>query len=1491
MFKKVSVYIKQKTMIGKKTFFFMSFLICSLTITAQQLTTQISNTDSSPTLILTPKSFHVSQPVRDMPVCDDLSTFDGFIVPKDGHNTSATMSDKRTRKLNHLKSAGKSSTQTDPLLSNSYQALHETQTRAPLTSFEGIGANVSPPDPSMAVGPNHIVTMENGVWAVYDKNGTIASSFPKPLNQPLSGPNHADNAGDPVVMYDREADRWFISQFQLSGSASLSDDVFLIGISVTPDPTGAYYVYEYELGAGNDYPHYGVWGDSYVTAGNFTGAQKVYTFNRTKMLAGDSSAEIAGFSPASLGASGFAAPIPVHSEAAGAATGAIKIVYYQDDAFSGVSSDHIGMWNIDMDWSDINSSSISAKIEIPTAAFDAAIAGGFANLQQPGTSQRIDAIVGAVMNMSHWYKFDTYESILLNWVVEITNGSQISGIRWVELRSTNNGGSWSVYQEGTFTDPTGNDSVFMGCIAMDKQGNIGLGYTKTGAATYPSLYYTGRMASDPLGTMTVAEDLVIAGSTVTTNDRYGDYGQGVRDPSDDLTFWVTSEYSGAPDKKVRVYSFKLGTDYDDNVAITAITNPVSGAGLSSTQTVTVTIANTGLNAQSNIPLQLSLDGTLVASEVFTGSISGGSSTSYSFTQTIDVSTIGQDYTIEACTNLSGDQETTNDCFTANVSNLVGIDLTVTAIIDPKTNVGLTSTEDITFTLENIGGQDQSNIPISFTIDGGTPINANYSGPLNAGEVINLTLAGVADVSVTGAHTICVTINQLGDQDTSNDLFCVNLINMDCTGAATTSGSTACSSDGIKRFILGSIDVDDGGSGCNTENDAGIVGYANRTYLSTDLDRASGENTHLLQAQTNWGTQNLSAWIDFNDNGVFESTELLINQAYTIEDQLEDFDLVIPTNATLGAHILRLKSFDNSASGDPTNPCGDVAYGEIHDYTVNIIDSNYISWIGVANTSWNNTLNWSTGVIPTSSDIVVIDGTFNNEPSIASSTNATAKSVTVAAGNTLTIDETSSLTVSGDFTNSGTVTLNSTEDDFSSLIVTGTAIGNIVYNRYVNSYDTNALGGGWDLIGAPAGMTISAFIAANGEAGSDVIKVLGTNYAFSQYDNATGQWNRYATASQIGSFEAGQGYSMATNAGDGATVAFTGAMQTTTQSINVINNDGLNNVGIRWNLVSNPFPSYINGNTAAEAVNNFMDVNSGVIDGSFLGVYGWNGSSYTTYNNTSDAFSIAPGQGFWVAAANTVDTPLDFTTAMRTTTGSGDFVAGPQPLVYKLELKLFNGETPKAATKFYFRDGLSLDLDPGYDAGAYNQSTKLSTRLPQGSQEFAFEINAMGIDALQNTRVPLEIRQNAGQEFSVSIADMELPQDIYVYLEDTLNGTLTSLKEGDFELTAQSDISGADRFFIVFKDNSVLSSGDTLGINALNVYKANTDSFVTITGISLELGQLNATIYNILGQTVREKALNPTTATQTISTQGLVSGVYIVQLRSGNQIFIKNIIIE
>ncbi|MGK0385575.1 MAG: chitodextrinase [Patiriisocius sp.] len=615
--------MKKSLLTLKNQIAFIAIMLCASLAIAQNTNESSAPADytpsENPTLILTPTNFFVSPPVRDLPVCDDLSTFDGFIVPKDGANTSHDLSDKRKRKLAALNAAGASSSSIDPKMQLDIAPAQSNLNRAPIVSFDDVSNQSAPPDPSMAVGPNHVVTMQNGVWAVYDKSGNIAAGFPKTLNDPLSGPNHSDNAGDPVVMYDREADRWFISQFQLSGNQSLSDNVFLVGISTTPDPTGAYNVYEYELGAGNDYPHYGIWGDTYVTAGNFTGAQKVYTFNRNKMLAGDATAEIAGFSPANLSTGGFAAPIPVHSEAAGAATGDIKIVFYQDDAFSGVNSDHIGLWNIDMDWTNattINNSTISNKVEIPTAAFDAAIAGGFANIAQPGTNQRIDAIVGAVMNMSHWYKFPTHESILLNWVVEIQDGTQKSGIRWVELRSTNGGNTWSVYQEGTFTDPAATtvaqkESVFMGCISMDSLGNIGLGYTKSGTNTFPSLYYTGRMNGDPLGTMTVPEELAVAGTTsVTSNDRYGDYGQGVRDPSDDLTFWVTSEYSGDPgfNRKSRVYSYKLQAGPPDTEVPTDPTNLIASSITSNAATLNW---NASTDNVSVAQYTVSVDGTVV----------------------------------------------------------------------------------------------------------------------------------------------------------------------------------------------------------------------------------------------------------------------------------------------------------------------------------------------------------------------------------------------------------------------------------------------------------------------------------------------------------------------------------------------------------------------------------------------------------------------------------------------------------------------------------------------------------------------------------------------------------------------------------------------------------------------------------------------------------------------------------------------------------------
>ena len=861
---------------------------------------------------------------------EDNAKLTGKVIPKNG----ITLSSKRKSKLDWINSAGKSPTSLDPYYKpgNLKNTTHNAPERAPIVSFEGLGLDVSPPDPSVAVGPNHVVLMENGQWAVYDKTGTMASGFPKNLGDPLGG----GNEGDPVVIYDREADRWFISQFQdpLQTTAQ-----FIIAISQTPDPTGTYYVYNFSPGHGNDYPHYGIWGDSYVVAGNFDGNSKIKAFNRTKMLAGDNTAEMVAFTPPGLAGTGFIAPMPVHSEAAGAATGPAKVLYYQDDAFSGVSTDHIGLWNLTMDWANTSNSTISNKIQIPTIQpFDAVFAGGFAVIAQPGTSQRIDVIMGAIMNMSQWYKFPNHESIILNWAVEVNDGSQVSGIRWVELRSTDNGTSWSIYKEGTFTDPTGNEAVWMGCMSMDKQGNIGMGYTKSGTITRPSIYYTGLMANESVMGNSVGENLVMAGTTVCVNERYGDYGQAIRDPNDDLTFWVTSEYSGGPDKKVRVYSFKIGNNFTNDVGISAINTPNSGSGLTATEAVQVTIKNFGTASQSNIPVELKLGGSTIVTETYTGTIAAGATATFNMVATVDLSTVGSTYNLEACTTLAGDENVNNNCTSKAVQHVLGDDVGVIAITAPNSGSGLGATETITITVRNFGGNSQSNIPVQFTINGGTPVSGTVPGPIASGATENYNFPTTADLSANGSYNICAKTSLVGDQLLTNDETCKIVNKISCLPATT----NLCNADGIKQFELGTISVDDGADGCNTEGTGSPQGFADRTHLTTDLERSTGNNIHTLKARYNYdgGTDiKLSAWIDFNDNGTFETSERLINDAtFSAFGSLADFTLTIPTTANLGSHRMRVRAGDSTGNpGAINDPCSNLEYGETQDYTVNVID--------------------------------------------------------------------------------------------------------------------------------------------------------------------------------------------------------------------------------------------------------------------------------------------------------------------------------------------------------------------------------------------------------------------------------------------------------------------------------------------------------------------------------------------------------------------------
>ena len=291
-------------------------------------------------------------------------------------------------------------------------------------------------------------------------------------------------------------------------------------------------------------------------------------------------------------------------------------------------------------------------------------------------------------------------------------------------------------------------------------------------------------------------------------------------------------------------------------------------------------------------------------------------------------------------------------------------------------------------------------------------------------------------------------------------------------------------------------------------------------------------------------------------------------------------------------------------------------------------------------------------------------------------------LTVKSGSSITIEKTSYIKVPGNFSNSGAVTLNSDSDEFSSIIVSGTATGNIIYNRYVNQVGT----GEWDLIGSPvSGLTINSFITETSNASA--IARNGSLYAVGSYDNFSDTWTN-ATTTTTGSLNLGQGFQMAT-ASDG-TLAFTGTVTTKNQTNAIQNNDAANSdVGKRRNLVANPFPSYITGNIAAHATNNFITINTLKLDDSFEAVYGHDadGTDYTIYNQISNTpLNITQGQAFFIAA--------------KTTNTS-----------YAFDLEMYNN-TSLIGT------------------------TPISSRLVEEEQGINFSINAMGIVHMNSTTIPL-----------------------------------------------------------------------------------------------------------------------------------------------------------
>ena len=419
----------------------------------------------------------------------------------------------------------------------------------------GFSPDAAPPDTNGAVGATQYVQWVNESFAVFNKStSAIVAGFPKAGNSiwaGFGGGCETNNDGDPIVQYDKAAGRWVLTQFSVSTTPFLQ----CVAVSTTSDATGTYnrYVFSY----GNqfpDYPKLGVWPDGYYISYNiFNGpsfaGSKVCAFDRAKMLAGMAatqecfqlSTSFGGLLPSDLDGS---TPPPAGSP----------------NFFVNFGTNKLNLWKFHADFATPANATFTGPTAIPVATFNAACSGGGACVPQPGTNQKLDSLGDRLMYRLAYRNRTGVESLVVNQSVAVGSSkrNQVTSVRWYELR--NPGGTPSVFQQGTLGTADGIHR-WMGSIAMDKVGNIALGYSASSGSVRPSIRYTGRLPTDLLGTMATENILQIgAGSQTSGLNRWGDYSAITVDPVDDCTFWYTNEYlklNGSFNWSTRIGSFKF----------------------------------------------------------------------------------------------------------------------------------------------------------------------------------------------------------------------------------------------------------------------------------------------------------------------------------------------------------------------------------------------------------------------------------------------------------------------------------------------------------------------------------------------------------------------------------------------------------------------------------------------------------------------------------------------------------------------------------------------------------------------------------------------------------------------------------------------------------------------------------------------------------------------------------------------------------------------
>ncbi|WP_456438100.1 M14 family zinc carboxypeptidase [Psychroserpens sp.] len=655
---------------------------------------------------------------------------------------------------------------------------------------------------------------------------------------------------------------------------------------------------------------------------------------------------------------------------------------------------------------------------------------------------------------------------------------------------------------------------------------------------------------------------------------------------------------------------------------------------------------------------------------------------------------------------------------------------------------------------------------------------------------------------------------------------------------------------------------------NTSTGDNYTDYSSDTNLITTLTQ---NQQYTITLTPHWNNtvyaEQYKVWIDFNNNGDFtdsgeevlsKSTNNSVSNGVTVTETF-----TIPSNIAFGTTKMRIIMKD----GNIANPCISYTYGEVEDYTVNLA----FDGLMYSNSTWTpNAPNGTTS----SENVLILNGIYD-----VNSTDISMNNLTVNPGATITIDKAFNATVAGNIVNNGEFVLNSDSNEFSSLMANGSVTGDVKYNRHVAS---NADGN--DIISPPvSGESFTSFISNN----SNILANSGqTIYLFGPFEKPTNDYQLFSNV-ETANLEAAKGYRTAST--DDGTFTFTGTVTTGSLTVPIVK------TGVeyaKWNLIGNPYTTYIK-------LEDFLLANLNELDPNTVAVYGYdadptnNGSLWTIWNMAySDANPnslIAPGQGFFVSSKDG-GSNVSFTPSMRSTGSTDDFIAGriADNNLSHFVIKMISTNNV-SGTDIYFKDNGTLGLDIGYDAELFEEepsSYSIYSELTEANQDLNMAIQTVGFNDVNGaTLIPVGINLLQGRQVVISMETSNLEYN--VYFEDTLTNTTILLNTSDYNLTADTDLLGTGRFYLRFEAEtlSVLDSN----LNDILIYNNSDSKEIIVNGQLTD--DTSFILYDIQGREIIRTNLDINNTINLIDASNYSKGVYLVQLINRTSTISKKLIIK